>query len=200
MSWDTREHQKQKSAFLAERANFHPLGFSTTLIFASTWLAGWLFSFGLLMLGMSSMPLRYALAFLASYGVFFLCVRIWCGFVHWNRGDGGGSFDGAGIDGEGCLWVVAIWLAACVPAVLFWLSGGFATLLEVAFEMVFAGSVVRRLGRMDIVGNWGRTLLAGTWMHACAALLILVAIATVLQRAAPQAETFAQAIAAIRAR
>jgi hypothetical protein len=200
MNWDTREHQRQKKVFLANRGAFHPLGFATTLIFAGTWLSGWLFSFGLLKLGVHSMPLRYGLAFVASYGVFFLCVRIWCGFVLWNRGQASSSFDAPVVDGEGCFWIVVIGAAACVPAMVFWLSGGFATLLEVAFEVVFAGTVVKRLGRLDIVGNWARALLSGTWMHACVALLILLGIAAALQRAAPQAITFVQAISAIRAR
>ena len=51
-----------------------------------------------------------------------------------------------------------------------------------------------------MIGDWARTLLAGTWLHACAALIVLVAVAAALQREAPQAETFAQTVSAIRAR
>jgi hypothetical protein len=201
VTWGSREHHRQKQTFVANRAHFHPLGTATTLIFAATWLSAWFFAFGLLMAGMSSMPLRYALAFVAAYGVFFLCVRVWCGFVHWNRGDAsGGHFDVAAYDAEGCLWIVAVGTAACVPAFLFWLSGGFAALLEVAFEVAFAGTVVKRLGRVEIVGNWARALLAGTWMHALAVLLVVVGAANLLQAAAPEAETFVQATCAITKR
>ncbi len=200
MNWDWRAYLAQRRSFIANRSEFHPLGFASTLILGATWLSGWLFSLGLLQLGVHSIPLRYALAFVASYGVFFVCVRVWCGFVHWDRGQGGAMGDVPMFDAEGCLWIVLVFLLASIPAFLFWLSGGFAALLEVAFEVVFAGTVVRRLNRIDIVGNWARALLAGTWMHALAALLILVGAASLLQRAAPEAATFAQAVRAIRAK
>jgi hypothetical protein len=140
--------------------------------------------------------LRYALASFCSYIVFFGCVRIWCGFIKHNRSEPSSLIEFPTLD-DGFLWVLLIFLAAAVPALLFWLSGGFAALLEVAFEVAFAGTVVRRLGRTHLVGNWARSLLAGTWMHALVTLAVLVGTAALLQRAAPDAETFAQALGTI---
>ena len=197
MSWDYREYLSQRQHFLANRGEYHPMVLATTLIFSATWLAGWLFSTLLLWRGMQSMPLRYGLAFLASYAVFFLCVRVWCNSVHHDRGGNDGSLDSPGFDGEGCLVVLAIALAALLVAGLFWASGGFAALLEVAFEVAFAGTVVRRLGRTEIVGNWAGRLLIGTWLQALVAVLLLVCVAAWLQHKAPSATKFSEAVAII---
>ena len=170
---------------------------ATTLIFSATWLAGWLSSAMLLWNGMNSMPLRYALAFVASYGVFFLCVRVWCNSVRHDRSANDWSIDGAGGDAEGCLYTVAIMLIALVIVAIFWATGGFLALLEVSFEVAFAGTVVRRLGRTEIVGNWAGRLFAGTWLHAFAALFVLVGVAAWLQHAAPGATKFSQAVAIV---
>ena len=199
MSWDYREYRQQRQRFLAERGEHHPMVLATTLIFSATWFAGWLFSALLLWRGMTSMPLRYGLAFAASYAVFFLCVRLWCNSVQRNRGEGGNdwSIDAPGVDGEGCLMVLAILLAALVVVSLFWASGGFAALFEVAFEVAFAGTVVRRLGRTEIVGDWAWRLLAGTWLHALAVFVVLVSAAACLQHMAPEATKFSQAVRAV---
>jgi hypothetical protein len=197
MSWDYREYLRQRKSFLANRGEYHPMVLATTLIFSATWLAGWLFSSLLLWRGMHSMPLRYGLAFLVSYAVFFLCVRVWCNSVHHDRGGNDGSLDFPGFDGEGCLMVLAIALAALLVAGLFWASGGFAALLEVAFEVAFAGTVVRRLGRTEIVGNWAGRLFAGTWLQALVALLLLVGVAAWLQHKAPSATKFSEAVAIV---
>lgn len=177
MIWDYREYLRQRKRFLVDRGEQHPMVLATTLIFSATWVAGWLTSAMLLWSGMNSMPLRYALAFLASYCVFFLCVRVWCNSVHRGRGVNDWALDGAGGTPEGCLLALAIMLVALVVVALFWASGGFAALLEVAFEVAFAGTVVRRLGRTEIVGHWARHLFAGTWLQALVALLILVGVA-----------------------
>ncbi|HWH82623.1 MAG TPA: hypothetical protein VNU71_10350 [Burkholderiaceae bacterium] len=170
---------------------------ATTLILMVTWFVGWACSALLLWLGgITSMPLRYALSFLVSYGAFFLCVRVWCNSVHHDHGDGTGNIGdlGGGVDPEGCLYVLVIALAAFVVAGLFWASGGFAALLEAAFEVTFAGTVVRRLSHTEIVGHWARALFLNSWIQALAALVILVGIAATLQRAAPGAESFSQAL------
>ena len=194
MRWDYREYLRQRQKFLANRGEYHPMVLATTLIFSATWLAGWLFSTLLLMQGMTSMPLRYALAFVASYAVFFACVRVWCNSVHHDRGSNGGHFDVPQGDAEGCLIVLAIALAALVVAGAFWASGGFVALLEVAFEVAFAGTVVRRLGRTEIVGNWAARLFACTWLSALVVLFVLLGVATWLQHRAPEAVKFSQAV------
>ena len=197
MNWDYRDYLRQRRVFLANRGEHHPMVFATTLIFTATWLAGWLISTLLLMQGMTSMPLRYALAFVTSYAVFFACVRVWCNSVQHNRGNLDGSFDGGGFGSEGCLYVLAVMLAALVVVGIFWASGGFMVLLEVAFEVAFAGTVVRRLGRTEIVGAWAGRLFAGTWLHALIALTLLVGAAAWLQSKAPGATKFSQAVGVI---
>ena len=99
--------------------------------------------------------------------------------------------------GEHHPMVLAIALAALLVAGLFWASGGFTALLEVAFEVAFTGTVVRRLGRTEIVGNWAGRLFAGTWLHALVALLLLVGVAAWLQRRAPGATKFSTAVAVV---
>ena len=69
-------------------------------------------------------------------------------------------------------------------------------MLEVAFEVAFAGTVVKRLGRTEIVGDWARRLLAGTWLHALVALL-LVGVAAWLQHQAPRATKFSEAVGVV---
>ncbi|MET0207679.1 MAG: hypothetical protein ABW220_01485 [Burkholderiaceae bacterium] len=201
MRWNTREYLQRRREFIAQRGHNHPMLTATTLIFTATWLFAWGMSALLLHAGMHSMPKRYALSFLASYGVFFLCVRLWCNSVHNDRqrSDSSGGFD-LGSGDEGCFVVLAIAFAAFLVAVLFWATGGVAALLEVAFEVAFAGTVVRGLSRTEIVGHWARTLFAHTWPHALVVLVVLVSIAIALQHAAPEATTFSQAFKAIRAK
>ncbi len=196
MSWDHREHERQRRAFVNGRLHQHPMLTSTTLIFGATWLFGWGSSALLLQAGVASMPLRYGLSFLLSYAVFFVCVRVWCNSVQHDRRPVDG-FDLGGGGDEGCLWVLALLLAAFAIAALFWATGGFAALLEVAFEVAFAGTVVRRLSRTEVVGRWARTLFLGTWLHALAAFVLLVGTAAALQRAAPEATRFSQAAGAL---
>jgi hypothetical protein len=197
--WDARELHRRRRAFVTQRREWHPMVLSTTLIFTATWLAGWLFSAVLLRAGLLSMPLRYAIAFALSYGVFFACVRLWSDFVRRDRGSTGlDGLEAPPLDGDGCAVLLAVALAAWLVAGVFWLSGGFTALLEAAFEVVFAGTLVRRLGRTQVLGSWARTLLAGTWMHALAVLVVLVAVAAWLQAEVPQAHTFAQGVAGLR--
>ena len=195
MAWDSAEYWRRRREFIAQRGHNHPMLTATTVIFTVTWLFGWGCSTLLLYAGMVSMPLRYGLSFLASYAVFFLCVRFWCNAVHNNRqaADPHGGFD-LGSGDEGCFVVLLIALAAFAVAALFWATGGFAALLEVAFEVAFAGTVVRGLARTEIVGHWARTLFANTWLHALITLLLLVSGAAALQRAAPDAEKFSEAV------
>ena len=197
MRWDTREYLQQRRSFLAERRRRHPMLTATTLIFGVTWLFGWLASTLLLHAGMGSMALRYGLSFVASYAVFFGCVRLWCNSARRDRVDSSNSLDGSldpGFVDEGCFVVLLLGLGAFLIALLFWATGGFAALLEVAFEVAFAGTVVRGLSRTEIVGRWASTLFANTWLHALVALLVLVGGAAALQRAAPGAERFSDAV------
>jgi hypothetical protein len=198
MAWDRGEYQRERQNYIAATQRREPMLFVSTLIFTATWLAGWGASTLLLWSGMASLPLRYGLGFLLAYGVFFACVRLWCSRVAERRESGGSNLglDG-GVDGEGCLIVAAAIALGLLVAGLFWMSGGVAALLEAAFEVAFAGTVVRRLGHSEIVGNWARALFVNTWPQALAMLLVLVGIAATLQRAAPGTTTFADAVSAI---
>jgi len=198
MSWDRADFQRERQRYIAATQRREPMLLVSTLIFTVTWLAGWGASALLLWGGMASMPLRYGLGFVLAYGVFFGCVRLWCNHVAERRESGGGNLglDGA-VDGEGCLIVMAAIALGLLVAGLFWMSGGVAALLEAAFEVAFAGTIVRRLGRTEIVGNWARALFVNTWPQALAMLLVLVGIAVTLQRAAPEAGTFADAVSVV---
>jgi hypothetical protein len=100
--------------------------------------------------------------------------------------------------GEGCFFVLAAMLIAFVVAGLFALTGGLPLLLEAAFEVVFAGMMVRRLSHIEVVGNWAGKLFRSTWMHAAVTLLVLVAIAAGVQHRAPEAKTFSEAVKSLR--
>jgi hypothetical protein len=75
----------------------------------------------------------------------------------------------------------------------FALIGGPELLLEAAFEVVFAGTMVRRLRHFQVVGNWKVRLLRNTAPYAFAVMVSLVAMAAGLQNRVPGAATFAQA-------
>ncbi|HKX41843.1 MAG TPA: hypothetical protein VJO99_11845 [Burkholderiaceae bacterium] len=200
MNWDSREYQRQRQTFFAGVERRQSMLLITTLIFTVTWLVGWGCSALLLHVGWNSMPLRYAASFLVSYAAFFGCARLWCNQVAERRGGFDvGSLD-PGVDGDGCLVLLAALALALVVGGLFWMSGGFAALIEAAFEVAFAGTIVRRLGRTERVGHWARALFAGTWPQALAMCILLVGIAATLQRAAPGAITFADAVIAVWAR
>ena len=195
--WDSARYDREKRNFVATRLQFRFIYLHTAIIFTITWLTGWLVSWALLKQGMTSMPLRYAAGFFASYLVFIGCVRIWADFMRTDRAQSSGgvdSFDVPFIDAEGCAVVAAVMLVSLVVAGLFAISGGLPLLLEVAFEVVFAGVVVRRLGGKEKVGAWASRLWQKTWLAALLALVILVALAAWLQAHAPGSQTFSQAV------
>ena len=88
----------------------------------------------------------YALGFAFAYLVFMGCVRVWADFMRRERGEGidlTGSGDAPVAMGfEGCAVVLAAAGLSLVVAGLFALTGGLPLLLEVAFEVVFAGAVL----------------------------------------------------------
>lgn len=85
-------------------------------------------------------------------------------------------------------------LLGLLVAGLFAMAGGLPLLLEVAFEVVFAGVVVRRLSRTETVGAWASRLVGNTWPHALVALVLLTGLAAWLQAHAPGSRTFAEAV------
>lgn len=192
--WDAAEYQRRKRDFVESRLLRRFVYLHAALIFTVTWLAGWLASWVLLRAGLVHMPGRYALAFLFSYLVFVAVVRVWADFMRQERGSGEVPIDMPLVDAEGCGIVLVVALAALVIAALFAASGGLPLLLEAAFEVVFAGVVVRRARRRQVLGEWARVLVRNTWIHALVVLLLLVAVAGWLQHRVPEAQTFAQAV------
>ena len=196
--WDPARHERKKRNFIESRSRFRPLYFHAALIFTLTWLAGWACSWALLKFGLGSMPLRYGLSFLLAYLVFVGCVRVWADFMRAERSSSDvGYFDLPVADGEGCAIVMACLLLGLLLAGVFGLTGGLPLLLEVAFEVVFAGVIVKRLSRRQEVGNWFATVVRHTWLHALVAGLVLVIVAGLLQHQAPGAKTFARATKAL---
>ena len=198
--WDAARYQREKRNFIASRALLRPITLHAGVIFALTGLAGWGTSGLLLLSGLRHMALRYAIAFGVAYLVFALAVRVWADFLRQERKadwtEGGWDFP-AGGDGEGCLLVLAALAIGLLAASLVTLLGGVPLLLEVAFEVVFAGVVVRRLGRRETIGDWRGRLLRNTWLPALAIALVLVIVAAWLQHRAPEARTLPEAVRSV---
>lgn len=201
--WSSAEYEREKRNFIATRLRFRSVYWHSCVIFTVTWLSGWLCSALLLKAGLTAMPLRYALSFALAYPVFLGAVRVWANFMKSERGEasdaGNIGAPGGDLGGEGCLFVLAAMLIAMVVAGIFALTGGLPLLLEAAFEVVFAGVMVRRLSGIEVVGDWAGTLLRKTWRHALITLALLLAVAVWLQRHAPEAKTFAEAVKILRA-
>ena len=194
--WNRTELERQKRNFIETRLRFRTVSLYAALIFGITWAAGWAASTVMLHIGLTNMPLRYAVSFALSYPIFFLCVRVWADFMRRERAgnwDLGPSID-IPLDGDGCLVLVVALMLGFVLVTLFAWVGGPTLLLEVAFEVVFSGTLVQRLGRTDVVGNWARALWLKTLPHALSVLIVLTGIAYWLQTKAPNATTFAQAV------
>ena len=196
--WDGARYQREKRNFIEQRRLLRPLAVHAGVIFALTGLAGWLASRALLAAGVHNLPVRYAASFLVAYLAFALCVRGWSSLMRRERGSTEGSWDFPQVvDGEGCLVMLAMLAVGMVLALVFSLLGGIPLLLEVAFEVVFAGVVVRRLGRRETVGDWSGTLLRNTWLPALAIALVMVTLAGWLQHEAPAARTLGEAVRSV---
>ena len=102
--------------------------------------------------------------------------------------------------GEGRVVVLGILVLGLAAGAVFAMVGGLPLLLEVAFEVAFAGVVVRRIARREPVGDWLGTLIRNTWLPALATWIVLVTVAAALQAKAPQATTFRQAVQALLAK
>ncbi|MBC7608629.1 MAG: hypothetical protein H7228_03490 [Polaromonas sp.] len=199
--WDGARYAREKHDFIESRLRFRSVYFHASLIFAVTWLVGWLSSFLLLKSGVTLMAGRYAVSFLVSYLVFLGAVRIWADFMRHDErtsgsaGDGFGSFDVPSFgDGEGCVAVLAVLVLGLVIAGLFAMTGGLPMLLEVAFEVVFAGTIVRRMSRREMIGDWSSRLVSKTRLPALTSFVVLVGSAAWLQARVPGNQTFAEAL------
>ena len=207
MTWNEDEAERARRRYVEEGVRNRPPILAPPLIFLGMWLSGWACSSFLLSRGLTSIPARYAIAAVVSYGAFVALVGVWCRIEARRRGRSRSSNWGIdGIDlpatpdaGEGCLVIVAIAAVGLLISGLFYLVGGYALLFEVAFESVFAGTVVWRLRQRHTLGNWAGRLIRRTWWPALVAVCLLVAAGFRLQRDHPEAQTLAQAVRAYRA-
>jgi hypothetical protein len=87
---------------------------------------------------------------------------------------------------------------AGLASAAFWWVGGYALLFEVAFEVMFAGTMVYRMGSRDTLGDWAGTVVRRTWLPALIMGGLLVALGAKLQHDHPKARTMAQTIEAYR--
>ena len=192
--WDAARYEREKRNFVERRLLFRWVHLHLAVIFAVTGLAGWVVSWTLRQAGIDNMPLRYALAFLPAYGVFLLCVRLWADEMRSEHGGENWTSEVAAPDGEGCLLMAIALVGGLLVTTVFAMSGGVSLLLEVAFEVVFAGVVVKRLGRKRRLGEWAGPLVRGTWLPALVAGLVLVSVAGWLQHEVPGATGFSDAV------
>lgn len=200
MYWTRKEFMERKRQFLADCEPHHGglMFWHLWLISTVTWLSGWGISALLKFNGMLNMPGRYAISFALSYLVFAGLVRLWAGYAqHYparSRSDASGpSLDVPVGDGEGCLLVLGIALVSLLMVGGIWVFGGFPLLLEVVFEVAFAGTVVRGLRPNFVLGQWFWRFLEVTWLRALLIATCFVGVAALMQAKAPEANTFAQA-------
>lgn len=206
MMWDARKEDKERRRYVDAGLNQRPPVLAVAMFFLAMWLAGWACSALLLAQGVGSLPARYAISSLVSYGVFIGSVGLWCHHAATPRStnsSSGSLLEGIGApsseaDGEGCLIVLAIGFVALLFSGIFWLVGGYAVLFEVAFEVAFAGTMVYRMNRRYTLGNWAGTLVRRTWLPALVVGAILSAAGAKLQHDHPEASTLSQAIKAHR--
>lgn len=197
--WTALEYKRQKKKFVESRLIHRSVHLHASLIFAGTLGTGWVCSWALMKLGWWNLPLRYAASFALSYAVFLVLVRLWADLMRQERSgdDWSNAIDGLDMlsgDAEGCFVVLAVWSAGLLAAAVFAMIGGMPLLLEVAFEVVFAGVVVRRARRIQVVGDWLGALLARTWIPAAVTAFLLICIAAYLQHKVPEARTLREAL------
>ena len=198
--WDSTRYAREKRNFIESRLRFRSVYLHAVLIFGVTWLAGWLCSFLLLKSGVNLMAVRYAAAFAFSYLVFLGAVRVWADFMRQQERSNSADDAANGLDlfsagdVESCAFALLAVVAGRVIAGLFAMAGGLPVLLEVAFEVVFAGTVVRRVSRRETIGDWSSRLVSKTWLPALVNCVVLVGFAAWLQSRAPGSRTFAEAL------
>ena len=161
MNNDPRSREVAELAAALERE--HPIRLQMLAIVTLSAIAGFLVSFTLLHMGVTTMAVRYAIATLCGYGVFVACVRIWLlGRDHRDRLD-----------------VIGI---AVVGRVV-WQSPNL--IAEMLVDGAVAGSALRGVLRthhrreLDVVSH--------TWIPALIVLTVMIAIGVAGQHVQPDA-------------
>jgi hypothetical protein len=198
--WSEQDQEHERRQFVsARRARVSRSGLA--LVFSATALVAWGATAALLALGVESMPVRYAVACVAGYAAFFGCVRVWADFQRSRSSDGLDAGDAvdladmASVDGEGCaivLLVAVAFFAAVAALTAFGATGFVAVMLEAAFEVVFAGTVVRTSRGMRTVGDWYAVLWRKTALPAGLLAAALVGFAAWVQHSSPEVVTLGQ--------
>jgi hypothetical protein len=205
MTWDERREEKERRRFVDAGVDKRPPVVASAVIFLAVWLGGWGCSSLLHVLGVKSIPARYAISTLVAYGIFIWSVGVWCRHVARPRKSGSdsgvdlGGFDVPSGDSEGCLIVLAVLAIGLLFSGVFYFVGGYALLFEVAFEVAFAGTMVYRLGKQATLGDWAGALVQRTWLPGLVTAVVLVGLGATMQARYPEATTMAQAIKAYRA-
>jgi hypothetical protein len=175
--WNTRKFESERNRFVASRQD-HVSWTGLSMIFIATFATTWLTSAALHSTTSMQMPMRYLLAVLSGYVVFFLAVRVWSDFQkrlpqYRLKGEDLPLLD-LSMGSEGFVFAAVIFtpLALILGGLLSWF--GAAALLEVAFEVAFSGVLVRSIWRAEkTVGNWYWVLLRKTgWV----ALLLMLSV------------------------
>jgi hypothetical protein len=200
--WTYKDYMNERRRFIGER-EFKTSTLGVALLLGATIAVGWMASYGLRKLGLTSMPLRYGISYLLAYASFFLWVRIWADFQKLPPKDystaqrGTDELRDASLlgGGEAGLFIILMVGLGLVGAVFMSLVSAFAVLLEVAFELAFAGVVVKRAFHADrVVGQWWRVLFKRTWLFAVAMGAALMVSAAWLQSLYPSAVGLGQVL------
>ncbi len=198
--WSKHKLETERKRFVAARKD-HVSWTGLAAVFLVTFFATWAASTALFHWTTLRMPVRYVLAMVVGYGVFFLVVRVWSDFqkrapqYRPRDNDDVATLELMQFDnGSGFfLVIIGLPLALIFGALVSWI--GAAMLLEVAFEVAFAGVMVRSVWKTDhTVGNWQGALLRKTWLWAALAMLLVYQGAHFLQSRFPSLQTAADVV------
>ena len=195
--------------------------FHMSLMFAGTLAAALLTTRLLLLAGVHSLIVRYALAVVGGYLVFFVFVRGWIFYVTHLRpggsgldvpdvsgGFGGGGGGGSGGGGGGSKWGVSldldegIWiviallvLVACLGGAAIWLVWQAPVILpEAAFEALLAAGLVKT-ARTSEARGWMRGVARSTAIPFVLILAAAIFLGWAVHHACPAAIRLADVLA-----
>ncbi len=196
-SWNRSKWVTERNRFIAARKD-HVSWSGLFMIFFVTGGITLLTSVVLRHATSITMPWRYVLALAAGYGAFFFAIRVWADFQRHSpqyrpKGDDHGILDAIQASGAGELgfaYILLLPFALILGGIMSWF--GAAMLLEVAFEVAFAGMMVRGAWAAETrVGNWAGVLLRKTGGVALVLMMLVFTAAHYVQSRNPQVQTAA---------
>jgi hypothetical protein len=196
--WTRDKYRSIKASFIDRYADLSY--FSLALVLGLVAGAAWACShFMLSKWQMTSMPVRYLVSGSVAYLVFVVLIRIWADWIQEEsqyysvrRNVTEGAAWEAVPEAMGS-WIVVSGLMLVLVLVMA-LFGGVAVLLEVAFEVAFAGVIVEHAARINVVGSWFRLLLRKTMWRAVLMTVLWALLGAYLQYKVPSAVTLSQAL------